>query len=103
MTSVAVEDDVAAGERLEAGQRPQRGGLAGAVGAEHAEHRTVRNGQLDVHSELSTADDQVRVEAHEPRPAFSTRSRRETRMTTETTSNTSESAIAASGSVSSAM
>ena len=43
------------------------------------------------------------VEAHEPVPAFSTRSRRESRMTTETTSSTSDSAIAASGSFSSAM
>ena len=91
------------GERLQPGQRPQRRRLARAVGAEHAEHGAVRNGQLDVHSELSTPDDEVRVEAHEPVPARSTRSRNETRMTTETTSSTSESAMAASGSFSSAM
>ena len=109
-----VEDGVAepypaVGDRRQPGQDPQQGGLAGPVGAEHAEHLPRLDHGGDIEPERVALDGDVDVErprggsqhpGHADGPVRSHRSRRATRTTTDTASSTSDSAIAASGSVS---
>ena len=58
----AVEGDAAVVERLEAGDGPQRGGLAGAVGAEQRDDLAVVDVEVDVEVEVAEADPKVGVE-----------------------------------------
>src|SRR5690606_37330870 len=105
----------------QAGEHPQNGRLAGAVGAEQRHHLAPRHQQVDVQAEPPPVNPEVcreitcpgrrtartrpgadpRVPGHEDAPETH-RPRRLTSTTTETRSRTRASAIAASGSVSSA-
>jgi hypothetical protein len=88
----AVEDDVSVGEGLKAGQGPQRGGLAGAVGSEQGHHLARRDGDGELEPEGAAVDHEGGVE--HGHGAVSQRSRRTTRMVTETVSRTRLSTMA---------
>ena len=102
------EGEVAGGQRLEAGQRPQRGGLSGAVRAEQRDHLARPDGQPEIQAERgpvgrTVLDHQVRVEQRRGvtgHALVSHLSRRTARMVTETTSRIRLSTIAACRSVS---
>src|ERR1700730_4565262 len=108
----AGKGDAAGRQRGEAGHRAEQRGLAGSARPQQAENLTGRRGQADLEREAAALDlgidDQAAaarlrhgavIHRGEPR---SQRSRRETSTATDTTSSTRLSAIAASGSFSSA-
>src|SRR5262249_51207170 len=97
---LAVERDAPAPEPQRAGQRAQSGRLAGAVRADQREDLAGRHRQLELEVQRTEVERELRLEAH---ALSSQRSRRATSAAIDTASSTSESAIAASGSCSSAM
>ena len=109
------EHDAAGCDRDQPGQRAEQGGLPGPVRPEHAEHLAGRRGEGGPEGEGAAPDLGVDDEpaaavvrsgagrlGHGATPPRSQRSRRETSTMTETSSRTRLSAIAASGSFSSA-
>jgi len=94
--------DVAGGQSLQAGERPQRGRLAGTVRTEQRHHLTGRDPQGHVQPEVSPVHREVRVQQVFGHGVLTHRSRSPARITTETTSRIRLSTIAASTSVSSA-
>ena len=103
----AAEPDVAAGERHQPGERAQQRRLAGPVRPEHGEdlagHRVDRGVELEAAVPRQHLGVQSGWTGHATGPDRTMRSRRPTRIATDTSSRTSDSAMAASGSVSSAM
>jgi hypothetical protein len=93
---LTTEPDVAAGEREQAREGAQRGGLARAVRAEQRHDLALGDVELDVEGERGAPYDQMGVDhdSHRPRSPAST--------TIETARSTRLSTIAACGSVSSA-
>src|SRR5262249_41660402 len=102
------ERDAPGGNRHQPRHCGEQGGLPGPVRPQHTEDLTGCRGQADREHETAPPDlgiDDQAVAApvpHDTEPPRSQRSRRETSTITETSSSTRLSAIAASGSVSSA-
>src|SRR6266567_503941 len=102
------ECDTPGRDRGQAGHRAEQGGFPRAVRPEHAEDLTGGRGEADGEGETTALDLGFDDEActagvgHRGEPPRSQRSRRETSTRTETSSSTRLSAIAASGSFSSA-
>ena len=103
---LAVQDHPAVRYRGQAGQRTKQGGLAGPVRPEDAKHLARRYRERDAHGEAAAADrrvdGQALLDGHWTAPPRSQRFRSDTSTAMETSNSTRLSAIAASGSFSSA-
>jgi hypothetical protein len=96
---LAVHGHVSGVQRLEAGERAQRRGLARSVGPEQRDDLPVRDAERQLEGQRPAGDAEQGVQAH---AVPSQRSRSPTRTTTDTPSSTRLSTTACSGSVSSA-